>query len=344
MKSVKTLKDFLADCGATSSDASAIAVATNCLADAAAKVAAEIANGETSGRLNDSRSTNVQGEVQKHLDHLAHETFLDAARKAPVAWLLSEEEDQAVALNEGALLALAMDPLDGSSNIGINAPLGTIFGIFQAHPDGAKKSFLRKGRDMLAAGYFIYGPKTELVLGLANSTELFALDGARKEWVHQKTVRVPVSAAEFAINLSNYRHWDDGVRQFVDQCLEGRTGPFGEDYNTRWLAALVGEAHRILSRGGIFFYPRDARPGYECGRLRYLYECAPIAFLMEKAGAVASDGAHNILDLAPHEFHQRSPLCFGSPKQMELFSQAHSNTKDAQSPLFSRRGLFSAQA
>jgi len=343
MKSVQKLKSYLADMGAISPAASAIALTVNRLADAAAVVAAATANGQTSTRLNDSRVVNVQGEVQKFLDHFAHETFLSAARSAPVAWLLSEEEDEPIPLMANAPIALAIDPLDGSSNIAINAPVGTIFALFSAKSSGPSESFLRPGRELLAAGYFIYGPRAELVVSLGEGPEVFALDGDRKEWVHQQTAKLVSSANEFAINVSNYRHWDEGMRRFVDRCLEGKTGSLGADYNLRWLAALAGEAHRILSRGGVFFYPADRRPGYENGRLRYLYECAPIAFLIEKAGGIATDGRRPILELSPQSFHERSPLCFGSSKQMELFESISASADISQSPLFSGRNLFSTK-
>ncbi len=169
--------------------------------------------------------------------------------------MLSEEEEEPIILTAGAPLALAIDPLDGSSNIAINSPIGTIFGIYPAEGCSTDKSFLRRGRHLLAAGYVIYGARTEMVISAGGPPRLYVLSGKRDAWHFVRECRIPESAHEFAINVSNYRRWPEQVRVFVDLCLDGREGPLNEDYNMRWLAALVGETHRILLRGGVFFYP-----------------------------------------------------------------------------------------
>lgn len=343
--SKNTLASFLEAFSSRSERDGETAALISALAAAAAKLAAAIADGATAARFAEEGNVNVQGEVQKYLDLFAHHTFLDAARAAPVACLLSEEEDEPVRLTAGAPLALAIDPLDGSSNIAINAPIGTIFGIYPAEAGSPEKSFIRKGRELLAAGYVIYGARTELVLSAGGGKPgLYVLDAARQTWHHVRDCQVPASSHEFAINVSNYRRWPEQVRVFVDLCLDGREGPLDEDYNMRWLAALVGETHRILTRGGVFFYPGDNRKGYEQGRLRYAYECAPIAYLVEHAGGIATDGETPILDLKPTAFHARTPMCFGSRVQMQRYAEAIHHMNRHEQPLFADRGLFRAGA
>lgn len=310
------------------------------LSIAAAEVAAAIADGTKNAEFAREGAINVQGETQKYLDVLAHQAFLAAATAAGVNCVLSEEEDDVVELNPSGELALAIDPLDGSSNIAINAPIGTIFGVYPADAGAAANQFLRHGRDLLAAGYIVYGPRTELVLTIGNATKKFVLNGSRTEWLFSGYCRIPESACEFAINASNHRHWPAKIRNFVNNCLDGKHGPYGADYNMRWLAALVGETHRILTRGGLFIYPEDSRKGYESGRLRYCYECAPISMLIEKAGGKATDGKTRILDIKPSSLHARIPFCFGSPQQMGLFEAARAEAPEQNSPLFSERGLF----
>jgi fructose-1,6-bisphosphatase I len=310
------------------------------LAAAAAKLAGAIADGSQNGDFANEGEVNVQGETQKHLDVLAHTLFLEAAKQAGVNCMLSEEEEAATPLNATGLLALAIDPLDGSSNIVINAPIGTIFGIYPVALGAADSQFLRPGKELLAAAYIVYGPRTELVLSLGHGTKRFVLDGDRTTWLFAGDCHVPQSACEFAINASNHRHWTGKIRSFVNNCLDGKQGPYGADYNMRWLAALVGETHRILMRGGLFIYPSDSRKGYEKGRLRYCYECAPISFLIENAGGMATDGHNRMLDLTPQSLHARVPFCFGSPEQVTLFEAAIDGSKNQTSPLFSDRGFF----
>ena len=339
-----TLKDILANFQKGGAQALAVATTIEHLAVAAASVAAAVADGASNARFSEEGAINVQGEVQKYLDVFAHNAFLAAAQKAPIACLLSEEEDLPVELSADGSLALAIDPLDGSSNIGVNSTIGTIFGIYPAVDGEISQNFLRTGRNLIAAGYFIYGARTELVVSLGGTPLVFALDVARHNWCFVREGAIPKSAFEFAINMSNYRFWSERERQFVDQCLDGKEGPLAVDYNMRWLAALAGETHRIFARGGIFFYPADQRKGYERGRLRYIYECAPIAYLVEKAGGVANDGATDILDLVPTSLHGRCPLCFGSMAQMQLFAEAKISSERQYSPLFSKRGLFRSGA
>lgn len=291
---------------------------------------------------------NGAGDAQAALDIVANDMMLDALSEAPVAMVASEELDDVALLDTGAPLAVAMDPLDGSSNIGVNMSIGSIFGIRPApYPMGSRAAavFEAPGRTQQAAGIVVYGPQTSLVLSLGRGTHIFILDRNRGEFVLAKRdVQVPRSAREYAINASNYRHWDPPVRAYVDDCVLGADGPRGGDFNMRWIASLVAEAYRILVRGGIFLYPGDSRPGYRQGRLRLLYEAAPLAFLLEQAGGAATDGQTPILDLVPAGLHQRTPLVFGSADKVERVAKYHTDPHYSaeRSPLFGKRGLLRA--
>ena len=343
MSATLTLQRYLSEAGAMPAQRAALVKVVTHLAGAAAEVAAAIADGTRNGAFSDDGEVNIQGETQKFLDVFAHNAFLSAARAAGIHSVLSEEEEEAVSISPTGTIALAMDPLDGSSNIAINSTIGTIFGLYPVAPGGNPAQFLRPGREMIAAAYVVYGPRTELVLTMGAETKRFVLNGGRDDWLFAGNCRIPKSANEFAINASNHRHWSSKVRSFVNHCLDGKPGAYGDDYNMRWLAALVGETHRILTRGGLFIYPADSRKGYETGRLRYCYECAPISMLIEKAGGQATDGSTPILDLTPRSLHARVPFCFGSPRQMAHFAAAE-DAAEPPSPLFSSRGLFRTRA
>jgi fructose-1,6-bisphosphatase I len=281
---------------------------------------------------------NESGDAQKALDVEAHERFLAALKRSPVATLYSEEAKAAIAINDGGALVVAMDPLDGSSNIIANISVGTIFSIF---PSGG--AALPRGTDQLAAGFFIYGPLTALVLSVGAGVMVFTLDRKSGRYIlTDENSKIPARAPEYAINASNYRHWDEPVRAYIDDCIVGVHGPREENFNMRWVASLVAEAYRILQRGGIFLYPRDARKGYQQGRLRLLYEAFAIAYLMEQAGGAATDGVTRILDIEPKDLHQRTPLIFGSERMVERVGAYHRNIErdGGRSPLFRTRGLF----
>ena len=288
-------------------------------------------------------SANADGDTQKSLDVAANALILDALKATPTAYYASEEEDAILTLRPGAALAVAVDPLDGSSNIDANISIGTIFSIYPASADGATASFFRPGREQLAAGYFVYGPHTALVLTTGSGTDILVLDDAAGLFrLITPAVQIPSTTNEFAINASNYRHWFEPIRVFIDDCLDGKEGPRGKDFNMRWVASLVAETHRIFARGGVFLYPADRRNGYEHGRLRLIYEAAPIAMLAEQAGGAATDGHHAILDKIPTQLHERTPLVFGSAQKIAVIARYHANPdfqKD-RAPLFGRRGLF----
>ena len=332
-------------------DSGALCAAVNdavlALAEAGVAIADLIATGRLAGDLAALRGESAHGDSQKELDVRANEIVLDALRDAPVAVVASEEIDEPLVADIGAPLAVAVDPLDGSSNIDTNAPIGTIFSILPVPGDyrsNPADALFQPGAHQLAAGFLIYGPHTALVLTTGDGTRIFTLDRGRGKFLlTAERVLIPAETCEYAINASNRRHWEDAVRLYVRDCLQGASGLRGKDFNTRWLASLVGEAYRILLRGGVYLYPRDARRGYRNGRLRLLYEANPIAWLAEQAGGTATDGSNRILDLVPTSLHQRVPLVFGSRDEVERVAAYHGGAEGhggELSPLFGQRSLF----
>jgi fructose-1,6-bisphosphatase I len=318
------------------------------LAHAAADLGELISRGPLAGSLDAVVGDNADGDAQKELDVRANGLFLDAMREAPVAVYASEENEEPVPLHLQAPLAVAIDPLDGSSNIDTNLSIGTVIGVLPVRPEDRalgtpEAPFLQPGTGLLAAGFVIYGPQTALALTVRQGTHIFTLD--RKSgtfWLTRESVRIPLAKREYAINASNYRHWELPIRTYIDDCIAGSEGPRGFDFNMRWAASLVAEAFRILARGGVFLYPRDARPGYRRGRLRLVYEANPLALLVEEAGGGATDGEHRILELKPTAVHERVPLVFGSRDKVERVAAYHNGQLPLgeRSPLFGRRGLF----
>ncbi|PCD76861.1 class 1 fructose-bisphosphatase [Pseudothioclava arenosa] len=309
------------------------------LAATGAELALRIARGSIEADLAASAGTNAGGDGQKALDVIADEAFMAALRGSAVAFYASEEQDDIVAMGTGTL-ALAIDPLDGSSNIDVNISIGTIFSIFPvaATPEA---NFLRPGHEQIAAGYILYGPQVMLVASFGQGVQQWVLDPVRREFVRIHDVRpLPLETSEFAINASNYRHWPAPVRAFIDDLVAGADGPRGRNFNMRWIASLVAETHRILTRGGVFLYPADKRKGYERGRLRLLYECAPIAMLITQAGGAATDGADPILGAVPDGLHARTGFVFGTAAKVARVAAYHDLPEDEASALFSTRGLF----
>jgi fructose-1,6-bisphosphatase I len=314
------------------------------LAQAGIALSEIIAGGPLSGALgSEVGAQNADGDKQRQLDVIADGLVIDALRKTPTAFYASEEEEAILTLDPSGELAVACDPLDGSSNIDCNMPIATIFGIFRATPGDATASFFRQGSEQIAAGYVVYGPQTSLLLTLGEGVAQFTLEPASRRFILvSRNVRIAPSTREYAINASNYRHWPDQIRAFIDDCIEGAGGPHGKDFNMRWLACMVGEAHRIFSRGGVFLYPSDDRAGYQHGRLRLLYEAFPVAMLVEQAGGGATDGFERILSKNLEKLHQRTPLVFGSIEKVARIASYFSNAhfQRAHSPLFAERGLF----
>lgn len=310
------------------------------LARVCAGVAHRIARGGIDEHLGEARGTNTDGDSQKALDVIADQAFVEALQDGPVRHYASEEQDGVVTLNPQGTLALAIDPLDGSSNIDTNVSIGTIFAIHDA-AQTPEASFLRPGRQMRAAGYAIYGPQCCLVLTLGEGVLKYVLDPDSRTFRLVGTMGpIPPESTEYAINASNYRHWPKPIRAYVDDRVAGSEGPMGRDFNMRWIASLVAETHRILTRGGIFLYPADSRKGYEQGRLRMVYECAPIAFLIEQAGGRATDGRDAILDAVPTALHARTPFVFGSANKVARVASYFDLPDSEISALFGNRGLF----
>jgi len=284
--------------------------------------------GEVLGAL---ESENVQGEVQKKLDVISNEILLEANEwGGHLAAMASEEmEDIHPIPNrypKGEYL-LVFDPLDGSSNIDVNVSIGTIFSVLKA-PEGmtepTEKDFLQPGAKQVAAGYALYGPQTLLVLTTGNGVNCFTLDREMGSWVlTQRNMQIPAKTKEFAINSSNQRHWHAPVQRYIGELLAGSTGPRGTDFNMRWIASMVADVHRILNRGGIFMYPADNKDPSKPGRLRLMYEANPMAFIVEQAGGMATDGKKRILDIQPEKLHQRVPVFLGSRDEVALVTSYH---------------------
>ncbi|HMM89155.1 MAG TPA: class 1 fructose-bisphosphatase [Bradyrhizobium sp.] len=314
------------------------------LANAAIELSDVIAAGPLMQVAGRDAGINADGDRQTKIDVFADALFLAALRNAPVAAVLSEEGDLPVALTNDAPLCVAIDPLDGSANIENNIPVGTIFSLRPRGCD-ALSTFFEPGTAQCAAGFFIYGPQTLLVLAIDRRVDVYGLDRKRREFVRiRQGVGVPVDATEYAINASNRRHWSSAVRTYVDDCVAGSTGERGRDFNMRWIGSLVAEAYRILMRGGVFLYPADVRPGCREGRLRLLYEAHPIALIMEWASGSASSGRARILELSARMPHQRVPLIMGSPRLVRDIEAVHEGVEplfeSGDAPLFARRGLF----
>jgi fructose-1,6-bisphosphatase I/sedoheptulose-1,7-bisphosphatase len=296
----------------------------------------------------------VQGEQQMKLDVLSNEMFVHMNEwGGHLAGMASEEMEQPYSIPSqyprGKYLLL-FDPLDGSSNIDVNVSVGSIFSVLRA-PDGAvsgelaESHFLQRGCEQVAAGYAIYGPATMLILTVGDGVAGFTLDPVLGEFMlTHPDLRVPAETQEFAINASNRRFWEPPIQRYVDECLAGREGVRGKDFNTRWIASLVAEAHRILLRGGVFLYPRDNKEPARAGRLRLLYEANPIGFIVEQAGGRASTGRQPVLGVEPGSLHQRVGFVFGSKSEVERIERYHAepNVRDIATPLFAERTLFRA--
>jgi fructose-1,6-bisphosphatase I len=345
MGRIESLTCRLGDWIAYNCRGAALAATIERIAATTVTIAELIARGPLAGTLGAVVGNNADGDAQKELDLRANQLLLEALRDAPVAVFGSEEIDTAVVLDADAPLAVAVDPLDGSSNIDTNLTIGTIFSVLPNLGDDPATVLLQPGASQLAAGFVVYGPQTALVLTLGRGAHIFVLDRCSGEFMLARAdAQIPTGRREYAINASNYRHWEVPVRAYIDDCVSGAEGPRGANFNMRWNASLVAEAYRILARGGIYLYPRDDRAGYHNGRLRLVYEANPIAFLAEQAGGAAIDGEHRILDLVPRALHQRVPLVFGSRDKVARVADYHREPHGLgeRSPLFGRRGLFRA--
>jgi fructose-1,6-bisphosphatase I len=278
-------------------------------------------------------TSNIQGEVQKKLDVLSNEILLEANEwGGNLAALASEEMDDPLPTPthypRGEYLLL-FDPLDGSSNIDVNISVGTIFSVLRCpktdsggYCEPNEKAFLQPGTEQVAAGFAVYGPTTVFVITIGDGAHGFTLDRETYTFVlTHPDIRIPEETEEFAINMSNQRRWEAPVQRYIDECLKGKEGPRGKDFNMRWVASMVADVFRVLSRGGIFMYPRDAKN--KDGRLRLMYEANPMAMIVEQAGGAATDGRTRILELQPKALHQRVAVVLGSKKEVERVTSYH---------------------
>ncbi len=324
----RTLREFLADPKGDGNPAPReLAILMEAISDSCRTISYLVSRGALADVLGSAGTGNVQGEEQKQLDVLANDEMMAMAKASGVvAGAASEEEEDARPMTAGAPYLLLFDPLDGSSNIDVNVSIGTIFSVLPAKDGEGAAPFLQTGRNQVAAGYCVYGPQTTLVLTLGSGVVAFTMDPPTGQWVQTGTdIQVPAKTKEFSINMSNMRHWADPVRAYVDECLAGETGPRAKNFNMRWIASMVADVHRILSRGGVFMYPWDKREPNKPGKLRLMYEANPMSMLCEQAGGKAFDGKQAILDVIPTGLHQRVSVMLGSKEEVERLEGLHAN-------------------
>lgn len=306
-------------------------VLINAIADVSQSISAAVHKGALGGVLGSAGSENVQGETQKKLDIIANDMILDAlASTGVVAGMASEELDDCspVPGHSDRPFLVLFDPLDGSSNIDVNVSIGTIFSVLP-NPDVGEitnDSFLQPGTEQLAAGYVVYGPQTSLVLTFGKGVVAFTLDREAGQYIQtSESMDIPEDTKEFAINMSNQRHWYAPVQRYIAELLEGKTGSRGKDFNMRWIASMVADVHRVLTRGGIFMYPKDLRDPNKPGKLRLMYEANPMSLLVEQAGGKSFDATQRILDIQPTDLHQRCAVMLGSANEVQRVSDYHQN-------------------
>jgi fructose-1,6-bisphosphatase I len=324
----RTLREFLADPKGDGKPAPReLSVLIEAISDSCRTISYLVSRGALADVLGSAGTGNVQGEEQKQLDVLANDEMMAMAKASGVvAAAASEEEDDARAMAAGAPYLLLFDPLDGSSNIDVNVSIGTIFSVLPAIAGEGAAPFLQTGRNQVAAGYCVYGPQTTLVLSLGSGVFAFTMDPPTGQFVQTSAkIQVPVKTKEFSINMSNMRHWADPVRAYIDECLAGEAGPRGKNFNMRWIASMVADVHRILTRGGVFMYPWDKREPGKPGKLRLMYEANPMSMLVEQAGGRAFDGKQQILDVQPTGLHQRVSVMLGSREEVERLEALHIN-------------------
>jgi len=289
----------------------------------------EVAHGALIGLLGSAGTDNVQGEVQQKLDIIANDLLIEGVQTCKsLAGLASEEMELPLSVQGTGDYLLLFDPLDGSSNIDVNVSIGTIFSVLQKQDPTAPlqtSDFLLSGRHQVAAGYVVFGPQTTMALTLGDGVVMFTLNKVTGEFLLIKdAVIIAHSTKEFAINMSNMRHWADPVRRYVDECLAGTSGVRDKDFNMRWIASMVADVHRVLSRGGVFMYPWDQREPHKPGKLRLMYEANPMSFLVEQAGGASTNGTELIMDLQPTDLHERVSVMLGSKEEIDRLQHYHS--------------------
>ena len=306
------------------------------VARACKSISQAVNKGALGGVLGTAESENVQGEIQKKLDIIANEVLIEANEWGGHLAAMASEEMEGIYVvpnryPQGEYLLL-FDPLDGSSNIDVNVSIGTIFSVLkkqettgQGASNGvSEQDFLQPGNKQVAAGYCVYGPQTTLVLTVGDGVAMFTLDREQGSFVlTQEDIKIPADTKEFAINMSNMRHWDAPVKRYIDECLQGEDGPRGKNFNMRWIASMVADVHRILTRGGVFMYPWDKREPEKPGKLRLMYEANPMGWLIEQAGGAATNGKDRILDIVPGRLHERVSVILGSKNEVERVTSYH---------------------
>jgi len=307
------------------------------VARACKRIALAVNKGYLGEVMGSADTENVQGEVQKKLDIIANEVLIEANEWGGHLAAMASEEMEGIYIvpnrfPQGEYLLL-VDPLDGSSNIDVNVSIGTIFSVLRTPHDDpnvidpvSEADFLQPGHQQVAAGYCIYGPQTTLVLTVGDGVAMFTLDREQGSFVlTREHIRIPEDTQEFAINMSNMRHWDAPVKRYIEECLAGKEGPRGKNFNMRWIASMVADVHRILMRGGIFMYPWDQREPHKPGKLRLMYEANPMGWLIEQAGGAATNGKQRILDVQPTQLHERVSVILGSKNEVERVTSYHNN-------------------
>ena len=296
------------------------------IAEVAQKIAQLLRRGALNNILGAANQINIQGEEQKKLDVLSNELFIEAFKNCPfVRAIASEEMPEPLEITPNAPFLLLFDPLDGSSNIDINAPVGTIFSIL---PADDSRGFLQPGRNQIAAGYVLYSAATEMALTLGCGTDIFLLDSDSADFVLiTEKIKIAEDTQEFAINASNQRFWTPPIAHYIAELLAGKTGARGKDFNMRWVAAMVADIHRVLHRGGVFLYPIDSKNKDKGGRLRLLYEANPMSFLITQANGAATTGDTPILNVIPQKLHQRVSVILGAKNEIQIIENLFKNPR-----------------
>lgn len=300
------------------------------IANACKRISHTVSRGAMTGMLGSAGTENVQGETQKQLDIITNDIMVDALQwTGHLSGMVSEEVDDFIAIPEqypkGKYLAL-FDPLDGSSNIDVNLTVGTIFSILKGQDgvDATLEDFLQTGAEQVCAGFVLYGPSTMMILTTGQGVNGFTLDQDVGEFVlTHPNMTIPEDTKEFSINMSNHRFWEPPVQRYIDECMQGEAGPRGVNFNMRWVASMVAEVYRILTRGGIFIYSKDTRDLSKSGKLRLMYEANPMAYIVEQAGGQCSTGRERMLDIVPETIHQRVPVILGSKNEVERVVSYH---------------------
>jgi len=331
MSNHKTLTQFIIEQQRSLPDATGdLTLLLNDIATACKRISHTVNRGSITGLLGSAETENVQGETQKQLDIITNDIMVEALEwTGHLSGMVSEEVDDFIPIPEqyprGKYLAL-FDPLDGSSNIDVNLTVGTIFSILKGREglEATLDDFLQKGSEQVCAGFVLYGPSTMMILTTGQGVNGFTLDQDVGEFVlSHPAMTIPEDTAEFSINMSNQRFWEQPVQRYINECMQGEEGPRGLDFNMRWVASMVAEVFRILTRGGIFMYPHDKREHSKSGKLRLMYEANPMGFIIEQAGGLCSTGTERILDIDPDNIHQRVPVILGSKNEVNRVLSYH---------------------